>query len=170
MRRIILFFLLLLPLAAPARKPAGGKAVPKAKITAAISEFRRYEGVEVVRLGRVGTAAVKTLMRAAAQDDPDAREALQLMRGVRNLAVLDYEGCAPAVREKIVRRLDQALDGSELLMEAKDGGSAMRMFGILDERADRVRDFVIHAPGDCSLICIFGSIPLDAVAKMASND
>ena len=77
MRRIILFFLLLLPLAAPAREPAGGKAVPKAKITAAISEFRRYEGVEVVRLGRVGTAAVKTLMRAAAQDDPDAREALQ---------------------------------------------------------------------------------------------
>ena len=109
-------------------------------------------------------------MRAAAQDDTDARDALQLMRGVRNLAVLDYEGCAPAVREKIVRRLDQALDGSELLMEAKDGGSAMRMFGILDERTDRVRDFVIHAPGDCSLICIFGSIPLDAVAKMASND
>ena len=69
MRRIILFFLLLLPLAAPAREPAGGKAVPKAKITAAISEFRRYEGVEVVRLGRVGTAAIEAeVLRTALQE------------------------------------------------------------------------------------------------------
>ena len=169
MRRIILFFLLLLPLAAPAREPAGGKAVPKAKITAAISEFRRYEGVEVVRLGRVGTAAVKTLMRAAAQDDPDAREALQLMRGVRNLAVLDYEGCAPAVREKIVRRLDQALDGSELLMEAKDGNSSMQVFGIVDDANGLVRDFVLHAPNDCALICLTGTVSMDTLGKLMTE-
>ena len=166
MRRIILFFLLLLPLAAPAREPAGGKAVPKAKITAAISEFRRYEGVEVVRLGRVGTAAVKTLMRAAAQDDPDAREALQLMRGVRNLAVLDYEGCAPAVREKIVRRLDQALDGSELLMEAKEHGESVRMYTAGTEKI--VNSFVmLSIEGEAlSFICIDGKMDRESLENM----
>ena len=168
LRKILLFLCLLLPLAAtglPAKK-----TVSKAKITAAISDFRRYEGVEVVQLGRVGTAAIKGLMHAAAREDPDAREALRLLRGVRNLSVLDYGDCTPDVRERIVKRLDKALDGSELLMEAKDGGTAMQLFGIVDEKSDQVRDFVIHAPSECALICVFGSIPMEAVGKMVDDD
>ncbi len=166
---ILLFLCLLLPLAASAGTPA--KKVSKTKVTSVIAEARRYEGVEVVRLGRVATAALKGLVRAASREDPDAREALQLMRGVKNLTVLDYDDCAPAVRERLARRLDEALGGSELLMEAKEsGGTSMQMFGILDEQTDLVRDFVIHAPSEGALICIFGSIPMDVLGKVTVND
>jgi hypothetical protein len=168
-RLLLLFALALLPLAASAGAPAT-KKVSKTRITSVISEVRRQDGVEVVRLGRLGTSAIRGLVRVAAREDPDAREALAVLRGVRNLTVMEYDDCAPAVRERIARRLDAALDGSELLMEAKDEGTAMRIYGIVDERTDRVRDFVIHAPSEYALICIFGSIPMDVLGKLAAND
>lgn len=168
-RLLLLLVLALLPLAASASDPAT-KKVSKTRITTVISEVRRYDGVEVVRLGRLGTAAIRGLVRLTAREDPEAREALALLRGVKNLTVMEYDDCAPAVRERIVRRLDEALGSSELLMEAKDGGSAMRMYGLVDEQTDRVRDFVIHTPSEHALICIFGSIPMDVIGKLASDD
>ncbi|MCR4824508.1 MAG: hypothetical protein K5849_04025 [Bacteroidales bacterium] len=168
-KSLLLLLLALLPLAASAGN-SGSRTVPKTQINAMISEFRRYDGVETVRLGRLGTAAVKGVLRMAAQNEPDAREALALTRGVKHLAVLEYDDCRPEVRERITRRLSEALDGSELLMEARDGSSSMRMFGIVDEQTGEVRDFVLHAPQDCALICIFGSIPMDTVGKLLSDD
>lgn len=170
MRKLLLLLTLaLLPVAASAGTPA--RKVSKTKITSVISEARRYDGVEVVRLGKVATAAIKGLIRASASEDPDAREALRMMRGIKNLTVLDYGDCAPAVRERLASRLDDALGGSELLMEAKEsGGTSMQMFGILDEQTDRVQDFVIHAPSEGALICLFGSIPMDILGKVAAND
>lgn len=169
MKKLILLLLLLLPLAASAVQPAG-KTVPRAQLSAAISECRRYEGVETVRLGRLATAAVKGIVRTAGKSDPDARKALDLMRGVKRLTVLQYDDCSPEDRERIVRRLNQALDGSELLMEAKDGSSSMRMFGIVDDASGEVRDFVIHAPGECALIYVLGAIPMDSLGKLMSDD
>ena len=169
MKKILLLFLLLLPLAASAGKPVS-KTVPKSKLASVVSEFRGYDGVEVVRLGWLGTAAIKGVARAAAKSDPDARKALDLVRGVKRFTVLEYDGCTPAVRERIIRRLDQALHGSELLMEAKDGSERVRMFGVVDDATGEVRDFVLHAPSDHALICIFGSIPMESVAKVLSDD
>ena len=75
------------------------------------------------------------------------------------------------MRERLARRLDEALGGSELLMEAKEsGGTSMQMFGILDEQTDLVRDFVIQAPSEGALICIFGSIPMDVLGKVTVHD
>ena len=68
-KKILLFLCLLLPLAASAGTPA--KKVSKTKVTSVIAEARRYEGVEVVRLGRVATAALKGLVRAASREEPD---------------------------------------------------------------------------------------------------
>ena len=86
------------------------------------------------------------------------------------MSVLDYEDCSTAVRERISARLDRALVGSELLMEAKGDDSAMQIFGVVDDKTGTVRDFVLHAPDDCTLICIFGSISMDAVSKVLADD
>lgn len=166
---LILFVLTLLPLAASASFPVK-QTVSKARLTALISEMRGYDGVEVVRLGALPTAAFKSILRVAARRDEDAREALRLLRGVRRVSVLDYEDCSTAVRERISARLDRALVGSELLMEAKGDDSAMQIFGVVDDKTGTVRDFVLHAPDDCTLICIFGSISMDAVSKVLADD
>lgn len=168
MKKYLLILTLLFPLAAFAAEPA--KSVSRTEITSIISEFRHYDGVEVVRIGRIGTAAIKALIRTTARQDPEAREALDLVRGVRKLTVLQYEDCDPEVREQLSRRLRHALEGSDLLMEARDSGSSMRIYGVVDDVTGDVSDFVLHAPHDCALIFIAGKVSADTLGKMLSND
>ena len=49
----------------------------KTKLVAFLTECQRYEGVEVVQLGRVATGAIKATIRIAAGEDPDVRDALR---------------------------------------------------------------------------------------------
>ena len=169
MKRLILIISILLSLQA-FTAPAGN-AVSRSRITAALSEIRNCPGAELVRLGRLPTAALKGVLRLAAADDPDAREELRLMKGIHGITVLDYEDCSAADKSRISGRLDRALSGSEVLMEASDGGERMRIYALVDESTDTVRDFVLYTPSDCALICIFGSISIDTMAKIvADND
>lgn len=167
MKKYLFLLLLLLPLAASAARP--GKGISRSELTGIISEFRRYDGVEVVRLGRLGTSAVKSAIRLAGAGDPEIRDALTMMKGLKSLTVLQYEDCAPAVRERLNRRIARALDKGELLMEARDGGTSMQIFGIVDDETETVRDFVIHAPANSALICLFGSLSLDTLSKFAER-
>ena len=166
MKRLFLYFFLLLPLAATAAAPEG--RVPKTRISQFITEYRHCEGVEVVRLGRVSTAALKGVIRVAArkENDPDARDFLKLIRNVKGLYVFEYEDCKPALRDKINRRLNRLLTDSDLLMEASDEGERMQIYGLYDERTEAVRDFVLFSPSECALICLFGSIPMDTVSSI----
>ena len=162
---LILFVLTLLPLAASASLPVS-QTVSKARLTSLISEIRGYDGVEVVRLGALPTAAIKTVLRTAARRDEDAKEALRLLRGVRRVSVLDYEDCSPAVRERISARLDRALVGSELLMEAKDDGEVVRMYTVGDSKT--IESFVMIAVdgGEVTFICLDGQMPRDETEKL----
>ena len=167
MKRMILLAAILLPLFAPA---AAGGNVSKSKITALITECQRCEGVEIVQLGGLATMALKATLRLGTVDDPDAREALKLISGIKRISVLNYEACAPAVRDRISRRVDRVLDGSDLLMETRDGNDLMQIYGVVDEGTGTVRDFVMHNPSDASLICIFGSIPIEKIARVISDN
>ena len=167
MKKYLFLLLLLLPLAASAARPA--KGISRSEVAGIVSEFRHYDGVEVIRLGRLGTAAVKGAVRLAGAGDPDIREALTMMKGLKSLTVLKYDDCAPAVRERLNRRIGRALDKGELLMEAREGGTAMQIFGIVDDETGTARDFVIHAPADNALICLFGTLSLDTLAKITER-
>jgi hypothetical protein len=168
MKRILLIIsIILLPQALVC---AQGKTISKTQLTATVSGCRQYEGAELVKLGRLATAALKKTIRLSSANDSDARQVLSLMKGIREMAILDYSDCSENDKESISRKLERALSGGEMLMEASDEGGKMRIYGVVDDKTDTVRDFVMYAPSDCALICIFGSISLKTVAKMASND
>lgn len=150
--------------------PALAGSISKSQISSFISDCSRYEGVEVVRLGRLATSALKATIRIAEIDDPEAREALQIFSGIKRVAILDYEDCDPAVREKIARKLDRMLSGGDLLMEAKDDNDRLQIYGVVDDRNGTVRDFVMHAPNSYSLICVFGSISMKKLAKLIEDN
>lgn len=168
MKKIILLAALLLPMFA--QTLAGGN-VPKSKITSFIYDCQRYEGVEVVQLGGLATMALRASLRVAASDDPEVREMMRLITGVKRISVLNYEQCAPDIQDKISRKLNRMLDGSDLLIETRDGNELMQIYGVVDDQNGTVRDFVMHTPSEASLICIFGSIPIDKLARViADND
>lgn len=170
MKRLLLILSILFSVSLPATAGTPGKTVSKTLIATTLMECRHYPGVELVKLGRIKTAALKGVIRIAAAGDSDAREALRLMKGIHGVTVMDYEGCSGDDKARISRKLERALAGSETLMEASDGGEKMRIYGIVDDQGDEVRDFVLYTPSDCALICIFGSLSMETVAKIASHD
>ena len=168
MKRLVLIISILLYV--PAFAATQGNTVSKSGITSVINECRSIEGAELVRLGRVATAALKVTLRTAAIGDRDAREALSVMKGIKGITVLDFEDCSVADKARIARKLERTLSGSEMLMEANDGGDKMMIYGVVDEKSGTVGDFVLYSPSDCALVCLFGTISMDAVAKLASDD
>ena len=54
--------------------------VPAGRLTALVSEFRGYDGVDLVQLGPVSTAALKGIIRLSSSEDPDVKHALKLIK------------------------------------------------------------------------------------------
>ena len=165
MKKYLLILLLLLPLTASAARPQ--KRVSQRELSSIVSEFRHCDGVEVMRLGRLGTALVKGIAVHIDDEDDDVREIRQALRGIKGVTVMEYESAAPEVRERVNRRLSSILGKREILMEVKDDGEKVQIFGVLDDATGLVRDIVFHSPSDCALICMFGSLPLDVIGKIA---
>ncbi|MCQ2187163.1 MAG: DUF4252 domain-containing protein [Bacteroidales bacterium] len=164
---LVLFTLLALSISGfAAQKP--GKAVPKDKLLSVISEYRHNEGFHVIKLGNLATSLVRSAAKVAVKVDGDqeAAEALKMINGVRKVCVVEYEECSGAVRDSFNSKLSRVLSDSELLMEVKDDEDQVFMYGIVDDDASAVRDFVIYVPEDSALICMFGSISMDALTKL----
>lgn len=162
MKKVLIILALLMPLAASAVEPA--RPVSRTAIASIVSEFRRYDGVEVVKLGRLATGALKNVVSLAGISDPDTREALKMIEGLRGLTVVEYEDAPSDIRYRMDRRIERALQKCELLMETKADDGMMRMFGSVDD-AGAVRDFVIYAPDSSTLICLFGKMSMDVLKK-----
>lgn len=167
MKKYLLIFLLLLPLTASAARPH--KNSSQREVASIVSEFRHCDGVEVMRLGRLGTALVKGAAAHTDDEDEDMREVRRALRGIKGVTVMEYEDASPEIRERVNRKLARVLDKHEVLMEVKDDGEKVRIFGVLDETSGLVRDIIFHAPGECALICMFGTLPMDVIGKIAAQ-
>lgn len=143
----------------------------KDRISSIISEYRGSEGFEIVSVGSLGTSIMKKIAAFAAvtSNDEEAKTLVKTIKGIKKIAVIDYEDCKDSIKDGINRKMNKALSDSELLMEIKDNEDNMQMYGVTDENGSAVRDFIMFSPGDCTLICLFGSIPLDEVMKLASE-
>ena len=143
-------------------------AVSQDRLMELISDYSDEDGFEIVRIGSLGTSAIKNFVRAASalDDDPDLRDALKVIRGIRRIVVVDYEDCQDEEHRGFDRRLGRMLENCDMLLETKDGDDVMRMYGVLDENSEEVKDFILYSPSDSKLICLFGTIELDAVAKI----
>ena len=165
---ITLLLFLILPLGGLA-----GKSIPKNQLSAFLSECRYESGVEFIRLGGMSTFFIKAMVRKGleAEDDPQAQALLNVLRGIRKISVLDYEDASIPTKEWITGRLGDIFCGVELLMEAKDDGDHMSLYGVCSEDGDQIRDFVLYSPSSCALICLFGTISMkDLNTIAASND
>lgn len=167
LKKLLLLIALLLPLTASAARPA--KRVSRSEMTSIISDFRHYDGVEVVKMGWLGTALVKGLARHVDDGDADTRAMLQTLRGIKGVTIVDYDDADPAVRERLNKNIERVLSRCELLMEAHDDGSSMQLFGDVDDVQGTVRNLVLHTPGDNALICLFGTVSLDSVSKLMAE-
>ena len=188
MKKIFMLFAAAAVILAPVQCSGRKKTVDKGKIMALVNELQAEsaaaEGagdsdrvrllgmnivsdnhLDVVSIGGIGLSLAKW---AAKHDDDVDIAALAAIDGVKRLMVVSYEDCPTALRDRFDRKIQNTLNGCELLMEAKDDGSDMSIYGDMSEDGSRIGDIVMYSPSESALICVFGSISADALARIAA--
>ncbi len=168
MKKLFLILGLVAPMLASAA--TFGNKASKNRIGNFIAECRQYEGTEIVHLGSFAVNIGKGILQIASIDDSEAQEVLRLIKDVRSLYVFSYEDCSNSTKAKVNSRLEKMLEGSEMLLEAKDGDDKVKIYGMVDEKGEKVRDFILHTPSECAVICILGEISTEALAKLALDE
>ena len=139
---------------------AGGQ---NAKLRSLASSYKGAEGFEIVDIGGIGLSLLKAAARTSVES-PEDREALKLFSGLKRLTVVDFSDAAPEAREKFLRKANRILKGSEMLMEAKDDGETVRIYGSSSDDGTFLEDIAFLA-GD-ALIFIRGTIRMDQVESL----
>lgn len=172
MKRIaIVVMMALLPFVCLAGCSCRKKSVSRNELMGLVREYRDRNGFEVVRIGPLATGLLKSVAGAAMDEcDGDEKKVMDLARGVKSMAIVDYEDADPGVRDRFNARAERILGRGELLMEVNDGDGRVRMYGVLGGDGDTVHDFVLFCPDEGALMCFFGSISMDAVAAIAAGE
>lgn len=142
-----------------------------ARLSALVRNYSSCEGVDVVKVGSLGTSLLRTMLRASVMDDvrdPDARALLSLVHDIKGITIMDYSDASNSVRNAISTELGSIFSKNDnLLMEVKDGGDDMFIYAAVSEDGADLKDFVLYTPSDRAIIWIKGKISAEAIAEMA---
>lgn len=131
-----------------------------------VSDFDQKDGFHVVRIGSLGTSIAKSIMRRAAKEDNDVQLVSNIAEGIDKLVVIEFGDASASDKESFRARLQDCLRSSELLLEAKDGGDKVSIYGVASDDASIIRDFIFYVPSEDAVVCMFGSVSMDAVGKL----
>lgn len=143
-------------------KAASGNKVRYGDVAGLVTEYKGREGFEVVSAG----GFVLGLLKMAAKASAESREVLEIMDHLDRVVVVEYEGADQGVRSSFERKVSAILDDAEKIIEVKDGGDSLNVYGTMSKKGDRIEDIVIFIPEDCAMICLFGSISTDKIAEL----
>ena len=160
MKKILLTLCLVLCLV-----PTAWAGTPTGKLRTLVNEFRDEPGFEIVDMGPLALGLIRAAARTEAKNDDD-RKALQVFKDIKRLTVLDFSDADAAHKEKFLRKAKRILADEEMLMEAKDDGETVRIYG-LSNVGDILEDVIILA-GD-ALISVHGKIRADLVGELINQ-
>ena len=145
--------------------PTAWAGNPAGKIRTLMNEFRDEPGFEVVDMGPLALGLIRAAARGEVKNEDD-RKALQVFKDIKRLTILDFSDADAARKEKFLRKAKRILADEEMLMEAKDGGETLRIYG-LSNVSDILEDVIILA-GD-ALISVHGKIRAALVGELINQ-
>ena len=128
-----------------------------------VNEYRYEPGVEVVDLGGIALGLLRTALRTQAGNKQD-QKALDVLRGIKRLTVLDFSEADLPVKERFFRKATRILSDEDLLLEARDGGETVRVFGMSSDDGNILQDIIVLA--DDTLISVKGKIRMDQIGEL----
>ena len=158
MKKLLISLMMVLSLSATAW--AGGQHT---KLRNLVADYKLNKGFEVVDIGTVGMGLLKMAARISVDNEED-RQALELFKHIKRLTVVDFSDAEPDTRDRFLHRANSILSEGEMLMEAKDNGETVRIFGTSSDDGTLLEDVAILA-GD-ALIFIRGYIRTDQIEAL----
>lgn len=132
-----------------------------------INQYSSYPGFEIVKVGSLGTSLLKKLIISSIdKSDKEERQLLDIIKGVKKLAIVDYSDSDAGTRQKFVSKVEKILGKDNLIMSVKDDGETMNIYGVVSEDGSKLSNFILHTPSSDALICLFGTIPIDSIVTL----
>ena len=161
MKKLLITLVMLLSLGTAAL--AGNQTT---KLRSLASSYKGAEGFEIVDIGGIGLGLLKAAARASAET-PEDREALKIFNGLKRLTVVDFSDAAPEARDKFLGKAKRILSKAEMLLEAKDSGETVRIYGTTVGDGSLVEDLALLASD--ALIFIRGTVRMDQVGELVKQ-
>ena len=146
--------------------PTAWAGNPAGKLRTLVNEFRNEPGFEMVDMGPVALGLIRAAARGEVKTEDD-RKALQVFKDIKRLTILDFSDAEASRKEKFLRKAKRVLAEEEMLMEAKDGGETVRIYGMSNAAGDILEDIILLA--DDALISVRGKIRADLVGELVNQ-
>ena len=168
MKKIISILLLAVMTAGttiPAKAVTDTRKVDAKAVIDLIKEYKVQEGFEVVSVGGLGLGLVRMIAKASADCQED-REILDILDNLNKIIVVEYEDAGQSGRDSFNRKMEGILEGREKIMEIKDEGETLNLYGTSSDDGSSIEDIILYVPEDHTLICLFGSISSQKIADI----
>lgn len=168
MKKLIAFVLLVAfaaGLGLPVEAVTDRNRVGQSEIAGLVVKYRQKDGFEVVSAGGFILGLLKVVAKASAETQED-REFLEIMDNLDRVVVVEYEEASQSDKGSFRRDVSGILRDAEKVLEVKDDGDTINIYGTVNKKGDRIEDIVIFIPEDCTMICLFGSISTDRITEL----
>ncbi|MBQ4022347.1 MAG: DUF4252 domain-containing protein [Bacteroidales bacterium] len=126
-------------------------------------------GIKVVSDANVEMVSIGGIAMKLGKSISGLNREMPAVRGISSMLVVSYEDCPVHIKDKFNAKMSNALRGCELLMEAKDNGEKMSIYGNTARDGERVNDIIMFVPQEGALICFFGSIDSKDLADLVES-
>jgi nitrogen regulatory protein PII-like uncharacterized protein len=96
----------------------------------------------------------------ATAQTPEDRAALGVMDGITKFVAVEYQGASASEKASFNKEINALLGDAEKIVEVKDAGDSVDIYGTLSKDGEKIRDIIIHMPEESSLVCIFGTVDI----------
>jgi hypothetical protein len=146
--------------------PAAWAGNPSGKIRTLVNEYRDEPGFEVVDMGGLALGLLRAAARTQVETAED-RMALDLFSAVKRLTVLDFSETDAARKDKFLRKVTRLLADEDVLLEAKEGGQTVKVYGLSSEDGHILEDIILLA--EDTLISLNGKIRTDQLSELMAK-
>ena len=120
-----------------------------------INKYKDETGFEVMSFGGLALGLVKMAANASSDAEDDG---LDIFEGIRKFIVVEYYDAAADKKAAFNEDVAELLKDASKIMEVKDAGDKVEIYGTLSKDGDRISDVVIYIPEESSFLCFFGSV------------
>ena len=137
------------------------------KMQTLINEYRHQDGFDTVSIGPLGMSLMKGIIRFSDDVDSEDLAVLRSFDSIRRVTIVDFEEADESIRQRFTRKVEKLLSRMELILEAKDDGSRLSIYGI--DNGKEIKDCILFDPSG-TLICVRGSVTVEKLMAAVNND
>lgn len=145
---------------------AANDGVDEADLARIIAKYENKEGFETMTFGNLSLGLVKLIANATASEED--KKALDVLDGIKRFVVIEYSGASSAMQTAFNKDLSALFKGVEKIIEVKESGDSVDIYGSLSKDGEKIENVVIHASDGCSLVCFFGSVRTKDIGELAT--